>query len=48
MKNIVALLKTERDKVAWQLKGRNSTLAAFAGESYQQNLQDRTHKEDSI
>jgi hypothetical protein len=32
MKNIVALLKTERDKVARQLNGLNAALAAFAGE----------------
>src|SRR5438093_2507311 len=31
MQNIVALLKTERDKVARQLKGLNAALAAFAG-----------------
>jgi len=31
MTNIVALLRTERDKVARQLKGLNAALAAFAG-----------------
>ena len=31
MTNIVALLKSERDKVARQLKGLNAALAAFAG-----------------
>jgi hypothetical protein len=31
MPNIVALLKTERDRVARQLKGLNAALAAFAG-----------------
>ena len=32
MQNIVALLKTERDKVARQLSGLNAALAAFAEE----------------
>jgi hypothetical protein len=32
MKNIVALLRIERDRVAGQLKGLNAALAAFAGE----------------
>jgi hypothetical protein len=31
MTSIVALLRTERDKVARQLKGLNAALAAFAG-----------------
>jgi hypothetical protein len=31
MVNIIALLKSERDKVARQLKGLNAALAAFAG-----------------
>lgn len=31
MQNIVALLKTERDRVARQLQGLNAALAAFAG-----------------
>jgi hypothetical protein len=31
MPNIIALLKTERDKLARQLSGLNAALAAFAG-----------------
>src|SRR6266571_5090297 len=43
MQNIVALLKTERDKVARQLKGLNAALAAFAG-SYTDGTRPRRRR----